>query len=332
MSKISRKAAIIAVSLIVVLAGAGAASYFLFVKDKGIAVEVNGVKITETELQKEISKTKSQYEAQGTTIQPEQMASIRASVLDNLIIREILKQKSESYAVNDKEVDNQIASVRNRYDSEDAYKKALSEQGYDADSFRTAVIEDIKIRELIKEKVPQTATVGDEEIQKFYDDNPSYFTQPEKIQASHILVKVDKSATDEEKAKARKKIERIAEDLKNGADFAEEAKKESEGPSAPKGGDLGEFSKGQMVAPFEEAAFALKVGEVSGIVETQFGYHIIKVFKKTPESHVALEDVKASIQSYLLQNKNQSLLNDYLDSLKSNAKIRYYQEKDTQNT
>ena len=126
------------------------------------------------------------------------------------------------------------------------------------------------------------------------------------------------------------KIKRIEEELKNGADFAELAKTESEGPSGPQGGDLGEFTRGQMVSSFEEIAFSLPEGNISGIVETQFGYHIIKMHKRFPESSVPFEDVKESINSYLMQEKSQTNLTDYIENLKSAAKIRIPKFKATE--
>jgi peptidyl-prolyl cis-trans isomerase C len=106
---------------------------------------------------------------------------------------------------------------------------------------------------------------------------------PEQVHARHILVKVDPKADATQKAAARKKIEDIQKQLKNGEDFSELAKKASDCPSNAKGGDVGYFGRGQMVKPFEDAAFSLKPGEVSGIVETEFGLHLIKVMDKKPE-------------------------------------------------
>nr|WP_281389016.1 peptidylprolyl isomerase [Spirochaeta isovalerica] len=190
----------------------------------------------------------------------------------------------------------------------------------------------MKIQKLIEEKVPEETTVTDEEILTFYKENPAYFTEPERIHASHILVTVEAGDDDEKKNQAKAKIERISEELKNGADFADTARRESEGPSGPQGGDLGEFTRGQMVSGFETVAFALPEGEISGIVETQFGYHIIKVHERFPESSVPLEDVRESINSYLVQDKNQTKLKDFLESLKNAAKIRIPGIKDEKTT
>jgi peptidyl-prolyl cis-trans isomerase C len=109
--------------------------------------------------------------------------------------------------------------------------------------------------------------------------------------------------------------------LLDGADFATLAQERSEGPSGPRGGDLGTFSRGQMVAPFEEAAFALDVGEISDIVETQFGFHVIQVTDKIDAALVPVDQVSANIEQYLAQQKQADALSAYVDELRSEAVV-----------
>lgn len=327
MAKLSRKVLIIASVSLAVLLVAGGLTAFFMLKDRGIAAKVNGVKITEEELQIEVSKSIMQYQSQGMAVQPEQMDEIRSSILNTLVVREILKQQSAGYEIDTQTVEDQIASLKGRFESDEAFEEALAQQGYDIGSFRNAIGEDLRIQKLIEGNVPQVTEIDDDSIKTFYDENPAYFTQEERVHASHILVKMDDTFTEEQKAAALDKIKRIAAELAKGADFAETAKAESEGPSAPDGGDLGEFTKGQMVAEFETAAFTLPEGTISGIVKTQFGYHIIKVHEKYPATAIPLEDVSSSISDYLIQDKNQTNLNDYLDGLKEGADIRYPSSK-----
>ena len=126
------------------------------------------------------------------------------------------------------------------------------------------------------------------------------------------------------KTEARKKIEAVQQKLKDGGDFADLAKEYSEGPSSTKGGDLGYFGRGQMVKPFENAALALKPNEVSDIVETRFGYHIIKVFDIKPEQTLAYADVKSKIIERMKQEKIEKEAGQYLDKLKKEAKIEKF--------
>lgn len=158
--------------------------------------------------------------------------------------------------------------------------------------------------------------VTEAEIAAFYEQNAdSYFVQQETVHARHILVMADKQATEEQVAAARKKIDGILARVKKGEDFAALAKKYSEGPSAPNGGDLGTFGRGSMVKPFEDAAFALKPGQVSGVVRTQFGFHIIKVEDVTPRRVKSLAEVHDEIRQRLAEDKAADTVADTLDTV-----------------
>jgi peptidyl-prolyl cis-trans isomerase C len=180
------------------------------------------------------------------------------------------------------------------------------------------------IQELIDKEVTEKIKVSDEETKAFYDKNPQLFQQPEQINASHILIKVQADAPADQKAEARKKIEDVQQKVKKGEDFATLAKTYSEGPSGPKGGDLGYFRRGQMVKPFEEAAFSLKPDETSEIVETQFGYHLIKVNDKKPAKKMTYTEVKDRLSENLKKQKQDSEANAYIETLRKDAKIEKF--------
>ena len=138
------------------------------------------------------------------------------------------------------------------------------------------------------------------------------------------LIKVDQNADESEKAKARNTIKEIQQKLEKGEDFAELAKKYSQGPSGPKGGALGYFKRGQMVKPFEDAAFALEINEVSDMVVTTFGYHLILVIDKKPESTMDYEVIKPSIIQYLKQEKTKKEVGRYIEQLRSESEIKLF--------
>ena len=120
---------------------------------------------------------------------------------------------------------------------------------------------------------------------------------------------------------ARKKIEKIQQKLQQGEDFAALAKEFSQGPSSFKGGDLGYFGRGQMVKSFEKAAFGLMPGDASDIIETRFGYHLIKVIERKPETLIAFEDIKDRLGQYLMQEKVRREVSSYVQKLKEKAKV-----------
>jgi peptidyl-prolyl cis-trans isomerase C len=160
------------------------------------------------------------------------------------------------------------------------------------------------------------------EISNFYEKNKNQFMMPETVHARHILVA--KVAGDDDKSKAEKKAkaEKLRKQLLTGANFVEIAKNNSDCPSKSSGGDLGTFAKGQMVKPFEDAAFTQEKNAIGPVVETNFGYHIIQVLERTTAKAVNLDDsVKARISGYLKQQKNQEIMDVLLKNLQSKAKI-----------
>ena len=193
--------------------------------------------------------------------------------------------------------------------------------GLTEEDVRVQIQRGLAIRDLIDQKVANKVVITDEETKAYYTGNPQLFNQPEQVKASHILVKVEPAADDAKKAEAGKKIEEIQQKLKAGSDFAELAKEYSEGPSSARGGDLGSFQRGQMVKPFEDAAFSMQVNEVSGRVETRFGYHLIKVYDKKPAGTLAYADVKVKIAQRLKQEKVEKEATQYVENLKQDAKV-----------
>ena len=159
---------------------------------------------------------------------------------------------------------------------------------------------EILAQELLRQELSKI-NVTDQDVKSYYDANQDAFKQPEMVRARHILIKADKTASDEEKNKAKEKAEGLLKRIKDGEDFAKLAKEYSDDTgSKSNGGDLGFFAKGKMVKPFEDAAFALKPGEVSGVIQTDFGFHIIKVEEKKAAGIVPFEEAKEKVKSQLL--------------------------------
>ncbi|MDA8105533.1 MAG: peptidylprolyl isomerase [Nitrospiraceae bacterium] len=189
---------------------------------------------------------------------------------------------------------------------------------------------DFTSREYLAQVVTKNITVSDRDILDYYTANKEKFAVPEQVRARHILVKVSPKATDEEKKKAREKIEALRERALKGEDFAALAEEYTDDPGTKKrGGDTGYFSRGKMVKPFEEAAFSLKPGEISNIVETRFGYHIIKVEDHKAAGTMSLDEAKKSIEEYLVSElKNKKAL-EFIQKVEEKAKMEIYQDKIT---
>ena len=293
--------------------------------NKKVAV-INGVVISQEQFDKELAIHLNRISRQGQQLSDDQMTQLKKNVLEGLIEREVLFQESRKADIKiaDQAVDEQLAGIKKRFSGEEDYKKALSAMNLNEDEVKAQIARGLAIRELINQEIMNAIIISDADSKAYYDANLQMFKQPEQVKASHILIKVDANATDAQKAEARKKINDIQQKLKNGGDFAELAKEYSEGPSNVRGGDLGYFRRGQMVKPFEEAAFALQPNEVSDVVETRFGYHLIKVYEKKPEQTLAYSDVKEQIGQRMKQEKAEKEVAQYIEQLKKDAKIEVF--------
>lgn len=197
--------------------------------------------------------------------------------------------------------------------------KEAQKEGIDKSQAVADKLDDLKkqliLQAYVKKKVEEQANITDADLQKFYDQNKDKFKTGEQVRASHILVKTEPEAKE------------ILKQLKGGANFEELAKKSSIDASAgAKGGDLGWFGKGSMIPEFEKAAFAMKEGELSGIVKTQFGYHIIKLTGKRPAGIRPFAEVKDQIRDNILPQKQQDVLKKITDDMKKTAKYTINEE------
>lgn len=286
-----------------------------------VVARVNGKPIYAAELQR-IKKAYLSSQP-NNKIPPEQEKEFNQQALNQLTSAELLYQAGQSLQIKDldKQVEDKISQGKKRFPTEQDFQKQIKSLGITENDLREYTRRDIIISNFVQQNFESKVSVSGEESKKFYDQNIDKFKQSESVRASHILIGVDSKATDDDKKKALEKARTVQRALAGGADFAEQAKKFSTCPSSQQGGDLGYFGKGQMVPAFEQAAFAMKPGETSDIVETQFGYHIIKVIDKKSASTIPYEDVKARIDDHLKRLKLNTAVTSYLDEARKKAKI-----------
>jgi peptidyl-prolyl cis-trans isomerase C len=289
---------------------------------------VNDTVISRIQFEREMDGVKQQLQAMGQPMAEEQLAELQKDILENLISTELLYQAAQKQGVEvtPAEVDEKFGSLKQRFPKEEEFAKVLAKMNITESDLKAQLGRGMVIEEFVDQQVIQKISVSDEEVKAYYEKNPALFTQPEQVRASHILIKVDKSADETQKAMARKKIEEIEQKLKEGGDFAALAKEFSQCPSSQNGGDLGFFRRGQMVKSFEDTAFSLNPGQVSPVVETQFGYHIIKVAEKKAQTILPLDEMKDRLTKYLKQEQAQKKVAEYIEGLKTNAKIEKYLE------
>jgi peptidyl-prolyl cis-trans isomerase C len=284
---------------------------------------VNGVPITRAELDRTVKALLAQN-GMPPLLPPEMMKQAEEMALNQLISTELLYQEAGKIEIKDldKLVAEQLVQGKAKFASEADYEKAFKESGMTPMEVRENARKLIIIKMYVENRFASKETVTDAEAKKFYDENvEKYFKKSDRVKASHILIGVDRKATPEEKRSAREKAEAILRRVQAGEDFAAIARKESTCESAARGGDLGIFGKGQMTPPFEKAAFALKPGEVSSVVETMYGYHIIKVAEKIGASTEPFEQVMSKIVDFLKEEKVKKAVSAYVEELRGKAKM-----------
>jgi peptidyl-prolyl cis-trans isomerase C len=287
---------------------------------------VDGSVITQEDFDREMSRVKQGLRNMGKQLTDFQLSELENEVLEQLITRELLYQESQrmKISVAEAEIDEELKALKQGFPSEAEFKRTLEQAKLSELEVKSQIERGLAIDEFITGHFVEKVTISDNEIRAYYESHPESFKQPELIWASHILISVDTQANQSERSSARKKIEDIQQKLRNGEDFAALARNVSQCPSSAKGGDLGYFSRGQMLKPFEDAAFALMPGEVSDVVETKFGYHLIKVFEKKPKTTLTFEGVREELGRYLTQEKVQKEVSLYVQKLKENATIEVY--------
>ena len=282
---------------------------------------VNGEAISKTDFERAISALEARN---GGPVPAEQRDQVLRSVLDQIVSYKLLVQESKArkVAADEAEVDARIKQIQGQFPSEEAFKQMLASRQTTVDQMRTDIRQDISVQKLIENEIAAKAAVKPEQLTDFYAKNPDQFKQPERVHASHILIMVPKGADAAAKEQARTKAANILKDVKAGKDFAALAKEHSQDPgSAEKGGDLGFFQQGQMVGPFNDVAFKLAPGTVSDLVETEFGFHIIKVAEKQAPRTVPLEEVRPRLEQYLERQNREQQTDAFVNGLKAKGKI-----------
>ena len=289
---------VVAVVVLVVLA-----KYFL--PGGVVAATVNGEKIYKEDVLKEYLKV------------PVEMRQVVTadSILEGMIIETLVLQEAEKMgiSVSNAEVEDYVDELLEAYGTTEAeLVENLEENGATLSEFKYSVKKKIIINQVLEQTAFAGLEVTDAELEQYYVDNMDQFKIPEYVQASHILVNTSRDAGS------------IRGKVLSGVDFAELAGKHSTCPSSANGGDLGWFARGQMVKPFEDAAFALDVGEISGVIETQFGFHVIKLTNRSAESTRTFDEVKPELSQQLLGQKQNDAINTYTGKLEMDADIQVF--------
>lgn len=287
-------------------------------------VVVNGDAVTKGQVDRELSGHQQKMIRAGQPLTPEILANLRVQVIESLIDRTLLHQASvkEGITVSEEEVDEQFGEIRQQFTSEDAFHTALKQMNMTEELIREELHGGMAVHKLVSERFAKTAEISEEEARAFYDSHPEAFVSPEQVRARHILIQVDSEGGDEAANEAVKALQEIRKEAEAGKDFGELAGKHSQCPSREQGGDLGYFTRGRMAKPFEDAAFALKPGELSEVIQTQFGYHLIKLEDRKAEGTVPFEEVQERLRAYMGREAVKEAVQSYVKQLRHDAVIQ----------
>ena len=293
-----------------------------------IVATVNGQDITLGNYEKLLALNKSSMETYyGSDIWSQEVEDgktyeemLKEMILETMIGSEVIYQQAEKdkVAPTDEQIQEQIdsfnESMKNDTESQEEFKK----MGIDEEFLKFQFARDLANTNL-QEKFEEDTKISEDEMKKYYEENKDDF-YTDTVTASHILIKTidddGNELSDAKKKEAKKTAEEALAKVKSGEDFAEVAKEYSEDSSASNGGELGTFGRGEMVTEFEDAAFAMKAGEISDIVETEYGYHIIKVTERVDKQET-YDDVKDQIKTTLASEK----YTEYVEKLKKDSTI-----------
>jgi parvulin-like peptidyl-prolyl isomerase len=300
-----------------------------------VVAKGNGVEVKQGQIDDMYVSFKANQAALGRTVPETMRAKIEADILDKLIATQLIVGRAiEEDKVKAKEIGEQfVAEQMKQAPSEESFNRQLLAMGMKPEVFRAQIAEQAVVKAVIDREIKSKKTVSDADVKSFYEKNPQYFQEPELVRASHILfstrdLAAERELTEEQKREKRKLAEKVLVRAKAGNDFKALVKEFSDDqPSKERGGEYiiahaQEDSSRAVVPEFEGAAFSLATNQISDIVTTKYGYHIIKSLEKIPPKKKELAKVEPQIRETLLQEEVQKELPAYIEKLKKDARVQ----------
>lgn len=296
----------------------------------GMIASVNGKGIKLADFTEKYDRFTQTFKARKRPVPAKIDARYRDSIVKRLIEEELIAQEAEQskISIDQAQLQKEFDQYKAMFKTDDRFNSYLKNAKLNEDGVKQNLSKNLKLRTLLEKLGGKVVT--DKEIRAYYDENLAKYKVREQIRARHILLKTAKDATPEQIAEVKVKADQLAAEAKknnNDEAFAALAKKHSEGPTAPRGGDLSFFARNRMVKEFDDKAFSMKVGEVSEPVKTRFGWHIIRVVEKKEAMTRSFEEVQESISRTLRNRENRTARQDLIEKLRAKAKVEIYLPK-----
>ena len=308
-----------------------------------VVAKVNGTELTSDLLKREMIAYQLLANRQGKNIETEDKAKIARSLLMKAIDDELIYQQGlkQNINIDSATIDRELDHIQTQFPDKKLFLAALAAQRLTFDVLKKNIKKTLVKEEFVRANIVSEVQVTDDKVKSFYDKNKDTFIKPETFKVSHIYVSIPApgdgeadSPEDRAKAKeildwvkneARKKIDLASLSLKSGKSFTSVAKKFSEDPkTSEKGGDLGFLMKNQTLPEVSSAMVKLKVGEISSVIESSLGFHIIQLTEKKESHVIALDEVKPDILNHLLKLETEKQLKNYLSGLRKKSEIKIF--------
>lgn len=295
-----------------------------------IVARINNQIVTRTEYVRSKDQLKQEAQQQDPANADKIVAERDKDVLRDLIDQQLLLEKGKDLGITaDTEVIKRLDEMRKemKLESMEDLEKAAMSQGISFEDFKQNLKNQIITQQVISKEVGQRMSISKEELQQFYDEHKSQMERPEQIRLSELLVsteKKDKNATADEAeiTAAKAKAEDLLAQIRKGASFEDTAKKNSDGPTAAQGGDLGFFKRGALAKELEDKTFAMKPGDVSDVIRTKQGFVILRVVEHQLAGVPPLSEIEPRVQDAIYMSKLQPALRAYLQKLREDAYIK----------
>jgi parvulin-like peptidyl-prolyl isomerase len=291
--------------------------------DSTVVAMINDTYIYKNDLKDAMFQIRQQLRITNQSVEMDSV--VKAQALEWLIANQLLHDDVKNHVIEIKqtEIDDAITQVKRTFPTEADFAAALLEQKMTQREFEQNLILELKVQKMLEELIiNKVETISSKDAEDYYNKNINEFTKNEQVHARHVFVQADEKASPDKIKAAQAKIKVALEHLKKGEDFIEVAKTYSDGAAAAKGGDLGFFARGDMVKSFEDKVFSLKVGQISDILQTPLGFHIIKLEEVRGSQKIPFAEVEKEILLQLKQKAYKDMFEEYVNKLKKNAKIK----------
>jgi parvulin-like peptidyl-prolyl isomerase len=293
------------------------------VVDRVVAV-VNQEPITLSEVEKRIPPLKEEVKTEDRLEKQERMQAVYRQVLEKLIEEKLIDQevKKSGVKISSKDIEATVEQIKRRNSAtQEDLEKALATEGLTLEAYKKQIEKSLQRQKLINWSVKVDEKAGEKELREFYQKNISRYRTNETYRPGQILFVIPKGATPEEIREIRRKCQKVLDKIKKGEDFGEMALLYSQDASNRDRGDLGFFKKGELLPVFEREALRLKVGEVSGIIRTEFGFHIIKLLDRKGMDPLPFEEVIERVKADYYEGEMEKAFRQFLVTLKEKAVI-----------